>query len=261
MAENRYKDICDKTINAVKSVGEYIRAQRKDFTHDKVEFKGAHNLVSYVDKQAEIMLIEELRTICPEAGFITEEGGAEYNGEQVRWIIDPLDGTTNFVHGMPPYCVSVALMDGDNVVVGVVYEVTLDEMFYAWEDSPAYLNGAKISASTIDNLSNALVAIGFSHSAIDIDGYLVKVAEYQKNTDGIRRVGSAAADLVYVACGRLDAFAQERLSPWDVAGGAFIAQRAGAVVTDNSGGNDYIFGGQIVATAPAIFKDFIATVD
>lgn len=256
-----YKDLCEKTCEIARRAGEFIATERDNFTFDRVEFKGAHNLVSYVDKQTEMMVVEALRELLPEAGFITEEGTAEYNGERYKWVIDPLDGTTNFVHGLPPYCVSLALMDGDEVVVGVVYEVTLREMFYAWKGSDAYLNGKKITVSKVATLENALVAIGFSYSAIkNIDGYLDTVASYQLNTDGIRRLGSAAADMVYVACGRFDAFSQINLSPWDVAAGVLIAKQAGAVVSDYSGGNDYIFGKQMIAATPGVYDEFMKTV-
>lgn len=261
MAEPDYKYLCEETCTIARRAGEFIAAERENFSFDKVEFKGAHNLVSYVDKQAETMVVAALRELLPEAGFITEEGTAEYRGERFKWVIDPLDGTTNFVHGLPPYCVSLALMDGDEVVVGVVYEVTLREMFYAWKGSDAYMNGRKISVSSVDSMEHALVAVGFSYSAINnIDGYLDTVASYQLNTDGIRRLGSAAADIVYVACGRFDVFSQINLSPWDVAAGVLIAERAGARITDYTGGSDYIFGRQIVAATPKLYDEFMKTI-
>lgn len=256
-----YQDICARTRDVAKEAGEYIASQRETFSFEDVEFKGAHNLVSYVDKQAEIMIVDGLRRILPEAGFITEEGTAVSGGEQYQWIIDPLDGTTNFIHGLPPYCVSIALMKDEEVVVGAVYEITLKEMFWAWKGSDAYLDGKPFRTSEVDSMEHALVAVGFSYSALEgIPGFLDTVASYQRNTDGIRRLGSATADLVYVACGRVDAFCQVNLAPWDVAAGAFIAQRAGAVVSDNSGGGDFIFGKQIVAAAPGIYEEFMKTI-
>lgn len=256
-----YGKLCNEVCLAAREAGKYIAEQRKTFSFGSVEFKGAHNLVSYVDKEAERMLVEIVSEIVPEAGFITEEGTATDQGQRMKWVIDPLDGTTNFVHGLPPYCVSIAMMDGPEVVVGVVYEVTLRETFYAWKGSAAYLDGEVITASDVRSMDHALIAVGFSHSALKgVPGFLDKVSWYQVNTDGIRRVGSAAADLVYVACGRFDAFCQVNLSPWDVAGGAFIAQRAGAVVTDNSGGDDFIFGREIVAANRHIHPEFLKTV-
>lgn len=256
-----YKKICTQTCEAAKKAGEYIASQRESFSFSDVEFKGAHNLVSYVDKQAEEMIVASLRKILPEAGFITEEGTAVSAGEKYKWIVDPLDGTTNFVHGLPPYCVSIALMEGHEIVVGVVYEVVLKEMFHAWKGSDAYLNGKQCKVSSVGKMEHALIAIGFSYAALEgMPGFLDTLASYQKNTDGIRRIGSATADLVYVACGRVDAFCQIYLAPWDVAAGAFIAQRAGAIVSDNSGGGDFIFGKEIVAATPAIYGEFMKTI-
>lgn len=256
-----YKEICARTCETARKAGEYIASRRESFSFSDVEFKGAHNLVSYVDKQAEALIVDSLRKILPEAGFITEEGTALSAGERYKWVVDPLDGTTNFVHGLPPYCVSIALMDGEEVVVGVVYEVTLKEMFCAWKGSEAYLDGKPFRASAVGSMEHALIAVGFSYAALEgMPGFLDTIASYQKNTDGIRRLGSATADLVYVACGRLDAFCQIHLAPWDVAAGAFIAQRAGAVVSDNSGGGDFIFGKEIVAAAPGIYGEFMKTI-
>lgn len=256
-----YKEICSKVCEIAKRAGTYIATERETFSFDSVEFKGAHNLVSYVDKSAEVMIVSDLRELLPQSGFITEEGTAAAHHEEFKWIIDPLDGTTNFVHGLSPYCVSIGLMRGSELVVGVVYEITLNEMFYAWQGSDAFLNGKKITASKVDKLENALIALGFSYSTqIEIDDFLDQIAYYQKNTDGIRRIGSAAADLVYVACGRVDAFCQVKLSPWDVAAGALIAQRAGAIVSDYSGADNYVFGMEIIAANPLIYKEFIATV-
>lgn len=253
-----YRKLAEDVCGVAVETGKYIAAQREGFSFDKVEFKGAQNMVSYVDKSAEKMIVERLRELLPEAGFITEEGTAGCEGESFKWIIDPLDGTTNFIHGLPPYCVSIGLVEGDEIVVGVVYEITLGELFHAWKGSDAYLNGRKITASDTTRLENALIAIGFSYSTIkEIDVFLDEIAYFQKNTNGIRRLGSATADLVYVACGRFDAFEQVNLSPWDVAAGALIARRAGAVVTDHKGGDDYLFGRSIVAAAPGIYGEFI----
>ena len=255
-----YSDLCRMVQDIAREAGEYIRSQRETFSFGNVEFKGAHNLVSYVDKEAERMVIKGLSEILPGSGFLAEEGGGEYGGQSCKWIIDPLDGTTNFVHGLPPYCVSIALEEEGEIVLGVVYEITLREMFYAWKGSDAWMNGRKIAPSKVDDLGNSLVAIGFSYSALQIDNFLDTVADYQRNTDGIRRLGSAATDLVYVACGRFDAYAQVNLAPWDVAAGAFIARRAGACVSDYSGGGDYVYGKQVVAATPLVYNQFMGTV-
>ncbi len=251
-----YKSICFKVQDIARRAGEYIASQREGFCFDRVEFKGVQNMVSYVDKEAEKMIVAGLRELLPDSGFITEEGTAARGNEQLTWIIDPLDGTTNFIHGLPPYCVSIALNEGEKTVVGVVYEVTHKEMFYAWEGSDAYMNDCKISVAPTDKLENALVAVGLSYNVLNsVENFLEVAAFFQKNTNGIRRLGSATADLVYVACGRFDAYFQAKLASWDVAAGAFIALRAGAVVTDYSGGDNYIFGGEIIASSPKIYDD------
>jgi myo-inositol-1(or 4)-monophosphatase len=210
-----------------------------------------------------MMIVEKLRELFPdgEAGFITEEGGAICNGERMRWIIDPLDGTTNFIHGLPPYCVSIALMDGQEVVVGVVYEVTHSELFCAWQGSEAFLNGKPIRASKATKVDNALIAIGFSYAeSARSQEWLDRIKTYQENSDGVRRLGSAAADAVYVACGRFDAFVQSGLAAWDIAAAALIVERAGARVSDFGGGSNYIFGGEFIAAAPLVYDEFMTTV-
>ncbi len=256
-----YKALCEDVCEIALATGGYIASCREGFSADDIEFKGRHNLVSYVDKTAEQRIVDALRKLLPDAGFVTEEGTAGCGNETLKWIIDPLDGTTNFIHGLPPYCVSIALMEGAELVVGVVYEVTLKELFYAWKGSDAYLNGRRIEVSRVATLENSLVAVGFSYSLMldQMDRFLQQVAYYQKNTNGIRRLGSSTADLVYVACGRFEAFCQAKLSPWDVAAGALIVERAGGVVSDYSGGSNYVFGCEIVATNKLVYKEFMDT--
>lgn len=253
-----YKSLCTAACGIAREAGEYIARQRETFTFADVEFKGTQNMVSYVDKQAERMIVAYLKELTPQAGFITEEGTAGAAQQtDLQWVIDPLDGTTNFIHGLAPFCVSIGLLDRGELVVGVVYEINMKEMFYAWKGSDAYLNGRKISVSTTDKLENSLIAVGFAYSVqANENGFMDKMAWFQQNTNGIRRLGSAAADLVYTACGRFDAFVQTRLSAWDVAGGALIAKQAGAVVTDYKRGDNFLFGGEIIVTTPKIYEEF-----
>jgi myo-inositol-1(or 4)-monophosphatase len=253
-----YQSICQQVCAAARRAGEFIAEQRKTFTYDKVEEKGRHDLVSYVDKEAERMVVAELQKILPQAGFITEEGTVEQASDQhYRWVIDPLDGTTNFIHGCPPYCVSLALLAGDEPVVGVVYEAFSKECFYAWKGSAAYLDGREIRVSTIDRFEHTLTTVGLSHGSKEtIDELLDSMGLLLRETSGIRRIGSAAIDLCYVACGRVDGFFQRNLSPWDVAAGVLIVLCAGGKVTDYSGGDNYIFGKQILAANPAIHREY-----
>jgi len=253
-----YQNICERVCQAARKAGEFIAGQRETFSYDQVEEKGRHDLVSYVDKEAEKLVVADLREILPQAGFITEEGTVEQaDGQVFRWIIDPLDGTTNFIHGLPPYCVSLALMEEDELVVGVVYEAFSGECYYTWKGAKSYLDGKEIHASTIDKFQNTLTAVGLSHSSKDTIGELLNQMEILLHeTSGIRRIGSAAIDLCYVACGRVDGFFQKNLSPWDVAAGALIAVNAGATVTDFSGGNDYVFGREILAANPMVYSHY-----
>jgi myo-inositol-1(or 4)-monophosphatase len=222
--------------------------ERKTFNDSKVESKGLHDLVSYVDKESEQRIIAALQVLLPESGFIAEEGTNDKQGERFNWVIDPLDGTTNFVQGVPVYAVSIALLDDDELVVGVIYEVGRDECFYAWKDGGAFLNGEPIHVSKRGDIHDSLLATGFPYNDFSkLNEYLEFLKWTMKNARGVRRLGSAATDLAYVACGRFDAFWEYDLKPWDVAAGAIIVKEAGGKVTDFSGGHNYLFGREIVA--------------
>jgi myo-inositol-1(or 4)-monophosphatase len=254
-----YKLVCEEVCRIARDAGQFIKNERRNFSADKIEEKGDQNLVSYVDRQAEELIVRRLRSVVPEAEFLTEEHTVECSEspEGLCWIIDPLDGTTNFIHDIAPYCVSIALMNKQKVVVGVIYEIVSGEMFYAWEGSAAYLDGKEIRVSKVDSLKNSLIAHGFAYNMHDyIDTFLRQMKFFQLNTNGVRRMGSAAANLAYVACGRFDAFSQRNLSPWDVAAGTLIVERAGGVVTDMSGGTNFVFGHQIIATNEMIASEF-----
>ena len=243
-----YKELCLFTCDVARSTGKIMAEERKNFDAGKIENKGMHDLVSYVDKESETRIIAALQTILPESGFIAEEGTSSKHGERFNWVIDPLDGTTNFIQGLPLYCVSIGLLDGDELVVGVVYEVGRDECFYAWKDGGAYLNDEPIHVSNRDNIHDALLATGFPYSEFSrMDEYIDFLKWAMMNARGVRRLGSAAADLAYVACGRFDAFWEYDLKPWDVAAGALLVKEAGGTVTDYKGGTNYLFGKEIVA--------------
>lgn len=244
-----YEQLTLATCEIARRAGYFMSNERKGFDDSKIESKGLHDLVSYVDKASEKMIIEELQKLLPESGFIAEEGTSNKRGERFNWIIDPLDGTTNYIHGIPVYSVSIALLDGDELVLGVVYEVGHDECFYAWKNGGAYLNDQPIKVSNRAEIQNALLATGFPYNNFDkMEAYMQTLHWAMKNARGVRRLGSAAADLAYVACGRFDAFWENDLKAWDVAAGIVIVKEAGGKVTDASGGDDYLFGGEIEAT-------------
>lgn len=253
--------VCLHVCELSKEVGLFIKNERQKFSSDKIEIKGKNDLVSYVDKTAEQKIIESLSKLIPEAGFIAEEGTSTKKGEVYNWVIDPLDGTTNFIHGLPCYAVSIALLRNNEPVLGVVYEINFDECFYAWEGSKAYLNGNEISVSKVGSLNDSLLATGFPYYDYSkMKEYLELFQYFMKNTHGLRRLGSAATDLAYVACGRFEGFYEYCLQPWDVAAGVFIVQQAGGKVTDFKGGNDYIFGREVVAGNSLFFDEFLAAV-
>jgi len=244
-----YEDICKKTCDIAKQAGSFIAEQRKSFDQSQVEHKGVHDLVSYVDKEAERLIISNLRNVLPEAGFIAEEGTGNIKGKKYNWIIDPLDGTTNFIQGIPTYAVSIALMEDDTLVVGVVYEIGQNECFYAWKDGGAFLNGNRIHVSDKNDLNLSLLATGFPYRFFDrLESYLVFLKWILQNSRGVRRIGSAATDLAYVACGRFEAFWEYGLGTWDVAAGALLIKEAGGVVTDFEGGDKFITGKDILAS-------------
>ncbi|RED98852.1 inositol monophosphatase family protein [Marinoscillum furvescens] len=231
--------------------GAFIREEARTFSSSDVELKGKSDLVSYVDKETEKKLVEGLQHILPEAGFITEENTIDQTEKELTWIIDPLDGTTNFVHGLPTYAISVGLMQNGEMVAGVIYEINHDECFYAWKGGGAYLNEQPIAVTKAAKIDDSLFATGFPiYNFEKLDQYLAILNELMKNAHGLRRVGSAATDMAYVACGRYEAFFEYNLNPWDVAAGIIIVQEAGGVVTDFSGGPDALFGREMVAAGP-----------
>ena len=230
-------------------VGEFILTECNNFDTGRIEQKeGFNNLVSYVDKESERRLVHALEKILPGAGFIGEEGTDIKGTNDYQWIIDPLDGTTNFTHGLPPFAISIGLAKRNKIVCGVVYEINKSECFHASEGNPAYLNDQIIHVSRVQTLSESLLATGFPYYHFDkIDAYLEIIKTFLQQTHGIRRLGSAATDLAYVACGRLDGFFEYKLNAWDVAAGSFIVEQAGGKVTDFNGGDNHLFGGELCA--------------
>ena len=253
------ESVTSKASEAIRTVGDFIRSEALKFNKQEVKLKGHNELVSYVDKNAEEMLVTKLTGLIPDCGFILEEQKSAGNEDSKwKWIIDPLDGTTNFVHGVPCYCISVALAKNNIVVAGIVYELNRDELFTAWEFGGAYLNGEVISVSNAENLESSLIATGFPYTDFSfIDQYMQIFHYCMKNTRGLRRLGSAAADLAYVACGRFDAFYEYGLNPWDVAAGSIIVKEAGGEMSDFSGGDNYVFGREILATNKRIHRNFL----
>ena len=256
-------DILTKQIvNLTRGVGKFISQEALKFSAKDVEVKGEHDFVSYVDKTAEKMLVQELRKMMPEAGFIAEEEQNLERGERFNWIVDPLDGTTNFIHAIPVYSISIALADMNEIILGVIYEINMQECFYAWKGGAAYLNGKVIKVGESDILNDSLVATGFPYYDYSLlDPYLELFKDLMKTSRGVRRLGSAAVDMAYVAAGRFALFYEYGLHAWDIAAGVIIVKQAGGQVTDFKGGTDYLFGGQIISTNGRIHGEFLQKLD
>jgi len=250
-----------QVANLSRAIGNYLKTELKNIQASHIESKGTNDFVTYVDKSAEDKLVSELKKLLPEAGFIVEENKEHLTRERYNWIVDPLDGTTNFIHGAPPFSISIALKENNKIISGVIYEVNLNECFYAWTGGGAFLNGHEISTSQTKDISGSLIATGFPYSDFSrLDAYMEVFQHLMKNSHGIRRLGSAAVDMAYVACGRYDAFYEYGLSPWDIAAGTIIVSEAGGNVSDFSGQDQFIFGKEIIATNKLVFNEFLELV-
>ncbi len=248
--------ICRESIDIVRETGTFIRQQRGRVGRGAVEEKSRNSLVSYVDREAEKRLVTRLGHLLPGSTFLTEEDTVDNVESPLQWVIDPLDGTTNFLYQLPCFSVSVALRREQQTVLGIVYEINHDECFYAFEGGGAFLDREPIQVSARQGLSEALLATGFPYYDYTlVRPYLTVLERFMRDSRGIRRFGSAAVDLAYVACGRFDGFFEYALNPWDVAAGAFLVRQAGGQVTDFRGGDDYLFGRQIIAAAPGVYRE------
>ncbi len=248
-----------QVVELSQEVGAFVFAESRAFDLEKIEQKtGFNNLVSYVDKESERRLVSALQKILPGSGFIGEEGTSIKGTNDYTWIIDPLDGTTNFTHALPPFAISIGLARNNQVELGIVYEVNLKECFHGSIDTGAFCNGQPIRVSEIKTLSGALLATGFPYHSFDkMDAYLSIIRSFLDQTHGIRRLGSAAVDLAYVACGRLEGFFEYNLNAWDVAAGTFLVQMAGGKVTDFKNGSNYLFGGEMCAANSRVHAEML----
>jgi len=213
-----------------------------------IEYKGDADLVTIADRQSEALIRERIRAHWPDHDVLGEEEGLRDTGSDYRWYVDPLDGTTNFAHGYPVFCVSMALEHKGVRVAGVVYDPTRDELFAAEQGSGAYLNGQPIKVSSTSKLAESLIATGFPSHKRNKNPNIHFYHQLTLRTHGVRRAGSAALDLSYVACGRFDAFWEFNLKPWDVAAGVLLVQEAGGLVTRFDGSPFTLSGDQTLAT-------------
>ncbi len=253
-----FQQICSTVRDICKEVGAFILEENIKIKTNDIQHKGLNDFVTYVDQTAEKMLVTRLQKIIIDAGFITEEETVEQSRSEFVWIIDPLDGTTNYIHGLSPYAISIGLMQENDLILGVVYEIKSDEMFYAWKEGGAWLNGYPIHVSNKRTITDSLIATGFPYTDFSqMNEYMNLFEHLMQNSHGLRRLGSAAIDLVYVACGRMDAFYEYGLKPWDVAAGGFIVKEAGGKVCDFWGGTDWLFGKTLVAGTKPVCEEFV----
>jgi myo-inositol-1(or 4)-monophosphatase len=254
------KAIEKQVVQLSHEVGAFIVAQR--ISSSDIETKSLNNLVSFVDKEAEKMFVNGLSNILPEAGFIAEEGTVSPSENEFTWIIDPLDGTTNFIHGIPAFCTSVALKGSKELLVGVVYDPVSKETFHASAGGGAFLNETLIKVSSTGSLSQSLIATGFPYDDFGfMEAYLNLFRQLCTSTRGLRRVGSAAIDLAWTACGRFDAFYEYGLNPWDVAAGTLIVREAGGKVTGFDNVSDPVVGSSILATNVHLHEEMSKTIE
>lgn len=240
-------------ILTARKAGGFIREESQRFNTEAIEYKEINNVVSYVDKEAEKMIVEGLSGLDEGIGFITEEETAQtHDINGYNWIIDPLDGTANFVHGVPHYSVSLALAKGKEVLTGVVYHIPADETYWAVQGGGAWKGDRKLSVSPAVKLQETLMATGFPYYRFEeMHKYIRILEELMQNTHGLRRFGSAALDLAYVAEGRFDGFFEYNLNSYDMAAGVLLVKEAGGSVTDFSGSDNYLFGGDVIAGGQA----------
>lgn len=244
----------DLATAAAKEAGEYIRSKWEGSF--KIEHKGAINLVTEVDKQSEKMIVDEIYKHYPDHDILAEEGTGQKTDSKFRWIIDPLDGTTNFAHGYPVFVVSIGLAYKGDVIVGVVYDPTREEMFTATKGGGAFLNRKKIFVSKQKKLSESLLCTGFAYDVREAkNNNIAEFSKMLKSVQAVRRDGAAALDLCYVACGRFDGFWERGLLPWDMAGGVLLILEAGGQVTTYDGDAYSMTNGKILATNGLIHQE------
>ncbi len=253
-----YHQIIKKLLPSIQKTAEFISKEFISFDPANIEIKGHNDLVSYVDKTAESMLEEACLKITPNSGFINEETGIKSPDSEFVWIIDPLDGTTNFMQKIPVFAISIALQHQGKLVLGIVHEVNRFETFTAIKGQGAFLNGKPIKVTNENELSQVVVATGFPYSNFyNLEDYMEMFKEFLYSTRGLRRLGSAAVDLAFTAAGRFGGFFEANLKPWDIAAGTLIVQEAGGLVTDYQGNPDCIFGNSILASTPIIHEQMM----
>ncbi|MHB8666491.1 MAG: inositol monophosphatase family protein [Burkholderiales bacterium] len=244
-------------VKAARRAGTIINRAAQDIDALTVSTKRHNDFVTEVDQAAEQAVIQILRKAFPDHAILAEESGAHGKSDYV-WIIDPLDGTTNFIHGFPQYCTSIGLRYKGSVTQAVIYDPARNELYTATRGHGAYLNDRRMRVSKRKQLDDALIGTGFPFREVEhIGEYMPILRQVMGQTAGVRRAGSAALDLAYVAAGRLDGFWETGLSPWDMAAGSLLIQEAGGLVSDFHGDGDFLDSGDIVAGTPKVFAPLL----
>jgi myo-inositol-1(or 4)-monophosphatase len=244
-------------VKAARKAGSIINRASLDLDLVRVSSKGRSDFVTEVDRAAEQAIIAILKTAYPNHSILAEESGASGPEGDVDylWIIDPLDGTTNFIHGFPQFAVSIGLKHRGQITQAVVYDPTRNELFTATRGRGAFLNDRRLRVSKRDHLEDCLIGTGFPFRKLEhLDEYVEVFTRVTKNTAGVRRPGAASLDLAYVAAGRLDGFWEFGLSPWDIAAGSLLIVESGGLISDVHGEGDYMESGDIVCGTPKIFS-------
>lgn len=246
---------------AARAAGDIILRNIDKLDRLTIEVKGENDFVTKVDRKAEEVILDALHQAYPDHGIIAEESGRFNQDSPYQWIIDPLDGTTNFLHGFPQYAVSIGLQHKGRMEVGVVYDPHKNELFSAARGEGAQLNGRRLRVTPRNGLNNALIGTGFPFKQPQyLDTYLASFKAVHPKVAGIRRAGSAALDLAYVAAGRLDGFWEIGLNSWDMAAGVLLVREAGGIVTDFSGKGDYLQTGNVIAAASKVYPALYDTI-
>ena len=246
-------------IKAARKAGNIINRASRDLDQIKVETKQRNDFVTEVDRAAEAAIIDELRKAFPDHAILAEESGQSKAARmEYCWIIDPLDGTTNFIHGVPQYCVSIGLKHKDVITQGVVFDPVKNELFTATRGAGAYLNDRRVRVTKRDKLADGLIGTGFPfRDGSDLDRYMTMFKAVTLAAAGVRRPGAAALDLAYVAAGRFDGFWEIGLSPWDIAAGSLLVQEAGGLIGDLKGDSGYLDSGEVVAGNAKVFSQLL----
>lgn len=257
---NEYASIA---ASAAQTAGQFIQASAADIDKLKIEQKSLHDYVSDVDRHSEKIIFDALSGVFPHHGFVGEEFGASGTSSDYQWIVDPLDGTTNFLRGIPHYAVSIALKYKDEVIHGTVFDPVKQELFSASKGHGASLNSNKIAVSQASSMKGGLYATGIPFNGLSLDNLAsfsdCLSAVLEKQTAGIRRLGSAALDLAYVAAGRYEGYWEANLNQWDIAAGVLLVEEAGGMAVDLFGGNDLLKSGHILAACPGAYQNLLQT--